>query len=207
MRTTLALALMIASTGCQGPMVSPSPSPDAPLVFESIIFTVDEAYFATDGSMLGPVTGEEAQVNADRIDLTFTYDDDYNEPGFLTPVTRSQEWYWNRYRQPWLSDAIEVDFFVTRITSDDFQAAKRDESRVRWLFNRYRGARTPHSVFPEGSCVGGRDTEDGVGLGGVFAFQHRATGRLGLIRLTDSQPSTPLLSSGNRVRVDIIAEH
>ncbi len=61
---------------------------EAAKTFENVTFNSKTAFFSTDGSMTAPVDSVTAKTMAGKIDITFFYNYDYSEPGFIDPVTR-----------------------------------------------------------------------------------------------------------------------
>lgn len=202
-------ALLVMS--CTKKNDSDTSSPGAK-TFLDITFNRTTAYFSTDGSMQVPVDSNQAKTMAGKIDLTFIYNFDYKEPGFLDPVARSKDWYWDEYYQPWLSSAIENRFYSTTLSKSDFDAAQKDQSKIGAYFSLSTTVLAPHAIFPTGSCVGGRQSfsPNSVLLekGLVLGFKNTVSGKRGLIYIRTDQPSGwPYPISTFNTKVDIIREN
>lgn len=187
-------------------------TPTEPFIFEELTFNRTQAYFSTDGSMSGPIDSTQAKSSASKIDITFIYDFNYGEPGFLDPVTRSQEWYWNSYENPWLSTAQATSFYSTNLTKIEFDEAKIDQSKIAtYLKDTSSVILVPHGVFPSGSCIGGRKTYDPQSItlkrGQVFGFKNTISSKKGLLYIRPNQiTSWPESFFGFDTKVDIIKE-
>jgi len=200
-------------TGCSSDdSGSSNPSTNAPRVFRNLTFGTN-AYFSTNGSMSAPVSGSQATAVADAIDITYIYNSDYMEPGFMDPVARSsQEWYWEDYYTPWLSTSVETRFYKTTLTKTDFDAAVLDETKIADCFASPNTIIAPHAIFPEGSCIGGRQSFDPESFlireGDVFAFKNISSGKRGLIYIRlDQSSGWPIPFIDTNTKVDIIREN
>lgn len=208
------LASMVLSIGCKKDEAPPEAPPPTPAVgYDSVVFSLERAYFATDGSMWQPVDSFAAKMVSRKIDLTFIFDaDSVNEPGFLAPVIRAQRWAWSHHFKPWLADAVAMSFYTTNLTAADFQAARGDEELIAKYFESPTVRVSMHAVYPRASCIGGRPSENPpparVAPGKVFAFKHSATQKRGLLYVRTDQDSawTDTLGMVN-ARVNIIREN
>ena len=211
---TYLLPVCIAFCACQSddpePPSSPTPSGTAALQFSNLTFTSTNAYFSTTNGMTQPVAATAAQPMAADIDITFIYSGDYSAVGFLAPFTRSEVWYWNQYNQPWLSVADSTELFATTLTASQFTDAKSNSSLIGTYFGNTSSVYTaPHSIFPTGTCVGGRQSSNPASFdlneGTVVGFKNHVTGKRGLIKIADSQePYWEEITSVTKV--DIIRE-
>jgi len=179
--------------------------------FLNLTFSSTQAYFSTDGSMTAAVDSNQAKLISSKIDITFIFDFDYTEPGFLDPKTRSQVWGWNQYYKPWLSNAVETRFYSTGLTKAQFDAAASDQSNIATYFSGSSFVLAPHAVFPTGSCIGGRQTSSPTSvllyMGTVYGFKNISSGKRGLIYIRVGQETgwpTPIYD--NNTYVDIIRE-
>jgi hypothetical protein len=187
------------------------PEATAALVSEGLTFN-QSAYFATDGSMKAPVDSNTAKTIASKIDITFFFNYDYTEPGFLDPVTRSKEWYWDEYQTTWSAGSVETRLYSTKITESQFIAAKTDQAKIGTYFSDTSNVKlAPHSIFPKGSCIGGRQTTNptsvDLGKGKVYGFQNIKSGKRGLIFIRNDQGTGwPMPFFDFNTKVDIIRE-
>lgn len=210
--TTLLAASLFFTSCSSDDSGSSNPSTTAPKVFKNLTFG-SNAYFSTNGSMTAPVSGTQATAIADVIDITYIYNSDYMEPGFMDPVARSsQEWYWEDYYTSWLNTSVQTRFYKTTLTKTDFDAAVLDETKIADCFANPATIIAPHGIFPEGSCIGGRQSSDPESLlireGDVFAFKNMSSGKRGLIFIRlDQSSGWPLPFIDNNTKVDIIREN
>ena len=207
------LSLVVLATGCKkdddGDR-NAAPTVTAAKSFANLEFTSDKAYFSTDGTMTTPVDSNSAKLITNKIDITYIYNYDYQEPGFFDPVARSQNWYWDDYELPWLSTAVKTRYYYTTLTKADFNAAKADQSKIAAAFNRTSTVIAPHDIFPTGSCIGGRQSATSylIGMGSVWAFKNTATGKKGLLYIrNDQHTGWPYAVISNGTKVDIIREN
>lgn len=180
--------------------------------FLNLTFNPKNAYFSTDGSMTAPVDSNQAKIVTNKIDITFIFNYDYTEPGFFDPIARSKVWYWDEYYKPWLSTAIETRYYSTNLTKEDFDAAKTDQSKISTYFSNSSIVLAPHAIFPTGSCIGGRETDNPTSIlldkGKVFGFKNTASGKLGLLySRTDQNSWWPYTALNFDTKVDIITEN
>ncbi len=178
--------------------------------FTNITFTTRNAYFSTNGTMTAPVDSNQAKTMTNKIDITFIYNYDYSEAGFFDPKARAQTYYWNGYYKPWLSTGVETKYYSTNLSKTDFDAAQKDQSKIATFFSQPTTIIAPHGIFPTGSCIGGRQTDDPTSLllaqGAVFIFQNVSSGKKGLLYIRTDQPfGWPSFSSDTKV--DIIREN
>lgn len=214
---SLFLLLVVSAgsiTGCIGgdDSTSASAAPTASKAFLNLTFNTNSAYFSTDGSMASPVDSIEAKSKVSKIDITFIFNRDYTQPGFFDPVARSKEWYWHYDYQPWLSGAIETRFYSTELTQEDFESARIDQSKIAVFFSDTNAVLAPHAIYPEGSCIGGRQTGDPTSIllsqGKVFGFKNTASGKRGLLYIrADQYYGWPTPISSFNTKVDIIREN
>ncbi len=185
----------------------------AALVFTDLTFNIENAYFSTNGSMTTPVDSNQAKTISDKIDITFIFNGSYMKPGFFDPIARSQHWYWDKYYSPWLSNAVETRFYKTNLTKVQFDEAKVDQSKIATYFaDTSSFALAPHSIFPTGSCVGGRNSsiQGFVALSRdqVIGFKNTSSGKLGLLYIRDDQYSNwPIPIMSFDTKVDLIREN
>jgi hypothetical protein len=185
-----------------------APAAVAARSFEGLLFSATNAFFSTDGSMTVPVNQSLAQPMVENIDFTFIYSE--GQPGFFDPIARSQEWAWTDSQLPWLSEGVETRFYTTSLTKANFDAAKADQSRIAGFIAQSSSVLAPHSIYPTGSCIGGRQTTGTVLLtrGKVFGFENVASGKQGLLFIRNDQidPSWPNIGLSETTKVDIIIE-
>lgn len=156
-------------------------TPVAARKFENVVFSKNNAYFSTDGSMTMPVDSNTAKGFSAKIDITYTYDSDYWAAGFLDPVTRSQVWYWDNFYASWLSNATETQYYSTKLNKVQFDQASADQKKIGEFFSDTSVKVTPHFIFPEGSCLGGRSAVAEITNGTIWGFKNVASGKRGLI--------------------------
>ncbi|MEX0966632.1 MAG: hypothetical protein WD077_05305 [Bacteroidia bacterium] len=189
-----------------------TPTPAVSGVFLNLTFNTKNAYFSTDGSMSAPVDSGKAKTMTDKIDITFIFNYDYVEAGFFDPIARSQVWYWDDYYNPWLSTAVETRYYSTTLTKADFDAAQADKGKIATYFSDTSTVLAPHEIFPEGSCIGGRQTHSPESVilsrGQVFGFKNTSSGKRGLLYIrTDQYTGWPAPFSSTDTKVDIIREN
>jgi hypothetical protein len=179
--------------------------------YENLTFNLKNAYFSTDGSMTVPVDSNKAKSIASKIDITFIYNYDYDQPGFFDPKARSQNWYWDGYYNPWLSTAVETMYYSTKLTKVQFDEAKVAEGKIATYFSDASVALVPHHIFPKGSCIGGRQATNltiPLKEGSVFGFKNKASGKRGLLYIrTDQVDFWPMYIISSNTKVDIIREN
>jgi hypothetical protein len=219
----LALLIAIATTSCKKkedpepepePTPAPAPSPassNVPHTFENLTFNAASAFFSTNGSMTAPVDSTQAKSIVASIDLTFFFNYDYTEPGFLDPKARSQTWYWNDYKKTWLSGGVETRFYSSTLTKTQFDEAKADQAKIGTFFAATTVSLAPHAIFPTGSCIGGRESSSPASIklakGQVFIFKNTASGKRGLLYIRTDQPNGwPIPISNTNTKVDIVRE-
>ena len=211
----LILICIASFTSCKkeetDPSTPPPPSPTASISFLNLTFNTTNAYFSSDGSMTAPVAANQAKTVINKIDITFIYNYDYWEPGFFDPIARSQVWYWDDYYEPWLSAGVETRYYSTTLTKTDFDAAKDDESKIAAYFSNSTTVLAPNPIFPEGSCIGGRQsTTDQIALkkGLVCGFKNTSSGKRGLLYIrTDQESGWPAPLLNFNTKVDIIRDN
>lgn len=187
-------------------------APTAPLYFD-VIFTKFNRYFSTDGSMKNPVDKTNALDIVNKIDITYIYNYDYFEPGFMDPIARTKEYYWNDFYEPWLIGAIETIYYKSSLTKDDFDLAKTDQSKINEFFNDDSIMEiAPHAIFPTGSCIGGRKSynpeSELLRKYKVFGFKNKTTEKKGLIFIHYLQDTGwPLALISHNTRVQIVREN
>ncbi|HOY29165.1 MAG TPA: hypothetical protein PLR96_09335 [Flavobacteriales bacterium] len=212
---TFLLILSIGLSACQDddPVEpsTPAPPPTASSIsFMAVTFTSSNAYFSTTSGMTQPVNASTAQGLAEEIDITLIYDGDYGEVGFFAPLTRSREWYWDQFQQPWLSAADSTTIYVTTLTPAQFTAAQSNSTLIGTYFADASVVYlAPHGIFPTGTCVGGRVSSSPqsaqVAEGTVVGFKNNVTGKRGLIHVRSDQDQLwEILTS--QTKVDIIRE-
>ncbi|MEA3497106.1 MAG: hypothetical protein U9R42_13850 [Bacteroidota bacterium] len=185
----------------------------AALAFADLTFNTTNAYFSTNGSMTSPVDSNQAKTITDIIDITFIFNYDYTKPGFFDPVARSQEWYWDDYYSPWLSNAVETRYYTTNLTKAKFDDATADQSKIGAYFADTSSiVLAPHGLFPTGSCIGGRHTYSPssatLSQGQVFGFKNTSSGKRGLLYIrTDQYSGWPIPISSFDTKVDLIREN
>lgn len=217
MKTKTKQLLMLLTTGvlalasCKKEKVNENESADVNGIktFHNITFTPTQAYFSTNGTMSAPVDSTQAKSIVNKIDITFIYDADYTEAGFLDPKVRSQEYYWNDHYKPWLNAGVETKYYSTNLTKSDFDAAQQDPSKIAGFFSNSSTVLAPHAIFPAGSCIGGRQSNNPTSItlspGQVFIFLNVSSSKRGLIYIrTDQAQGWPWMSSSTKV--DIIRE-
>lgn len=174
-------------------------------------------YFSTiDPTVTGTLNEASAQAISDKIDLVYIYNTGYDQPGFMDPVTISQHWYWDDYYTPWLSNAYSTKFYMTRLTRAEYDSAKSDGLKLSGYFNNSAKVYlAPHTVFPPGSCIGGRSFCVGAAdcnvnsikllMGKVYGFV--SNNKKGLIYIrTDQSAGWPVPLLNFNTRVDIVKE-
>lgn len=187
-------------------------TPTAAKSFSDVTFGDNAAYFALDGSMNAPVDSNSAKSISSKIDLTFFFDYNYIQPGFMDPVTRSQTWYWNDFHEAWLSNAHALKLYTTNLTASQFNAATSDQSKIATYFADTAHTKlAPHAIFPYGTCIGGRQTANPNSAllteGAVFGFI-LSDGKKGLLYIrTDQTAGWPYPLNNDNCKVDIIREN
>lgn len=179
----LALFVMVS---CSKDAVDDTNNPNQPVAakkFEGIVFSKNNAYFSTDGSMTIPVDSNTAKAFSSKIDITYTYDSDYWAAGFLEPVTRSKMWYWDNFYASWLSNATETKFYSTKLNKTQFDQAALDQKKIGTFFSDTSVKVTPHFIFPEASCLGGRSAVAEISNGTVWGFKNVVSGKRGFIHI------------------------
>jgi hypothetical protein len=205
------LSCMIWITGCNK-KADGTPTPPSPQKFENLTFNTKNAYFAADGSMSTPVDSVKAKTMSNKIMFTFFYNFDYDEPGFLEPVTRSKEWYWNENYKPWLKNAVETKLYTTKLTAAQFDEAKGDQRKIAEFFSDTNIVNlAPHAVYLSGGCIGGRQTSSPesatLAKKKVFAFKCSVSKKKGLFFIRSDQASGwPMAITSTDTKVDIIIE-
>lgn len=212
---SLLLVSLVAVSSCKKneepePEPAPTPTATAPKKFLNLTFNPQTAYFSTDGSMSAPVDSNTAKPISNKIDITFFFNYDYTEPGFLDPKTRSQHWYWDEYYHSWLSNSVETRFYTTSLTKTDFDAAAADQSKIAGHFS--NATLAPHAIFPTGSCIGGRQSSNPtsvtLSMGQVYLFKNSVSGKRGMLYIrTDQSQFWPMPISDTNTKVDIIREN
>lgn len=187
-----------------------SVGPSAARSFMALRFTKSTPYFSTTSGMSDPVDSVAAKAISDKIDFTYIVNTDYSAVGFFDPVSRSKSYYWDEFRAPWLSNAVPVQFYATTLTVADFQAAQADQSKIATYFTRPTTRLALHAIFPSGSCIGGRTTNnpdsEPLDEGDVFGWINTATGKHGLLYIRDDQSSGWKFTNYG-TKVDIIVEN
>lgn len=184
------------------------------LAFSTLKYGDNNPYFSTidTANFKVPVAEAFATANASKIDLMYYYyTAGAGEPGFIDPYTASQHWYWDDYYTPWLSaTTVRTKFYLTELVKSDFDAAKKDLKKLDEFFKDSRYVRiAPHSIFPEGTCLGGRQvgltTNITLKKGGVYGFISNE--KKGLIYIHTTQPNGwPAAIESTRTYVDILKE-
>ena len=154
--------------------------------FLGVTFTPTYAYFSTQGDSSGTMSAYQAQSAASSIDITYIYDGDYNEAGFLDAVTRSSDqYYWSStYRTPWSSVSQKTIWYYCSLESriELFNNAMSDQSKIGEIFSDTTHLKIiQHPVWPEGSSAGGRSADQKLGAFKVFGFKRVSDGKRGLI--------------------------
>ena len=204
--------LIVSCKKKDGAEPEPEPISMPAKTFEKITFNPTAAYFSTDGSMTAAVDSTTAKTITGKIDITFLFDYSYTQPGFFDPVTRSKVWVWNDYYKKWLSTGVATQYYSTTLTKADFDAAKSDESKIASYFSAGTFILAPHSIFPTGSCIGGRQSSGPSSLllaqGNVFGFKNTVSGKRGLLYIrTDQYSGWPAPITSPNTKVDIIREN
>lgn len=185
------------------------PVKTSPQVYNDLVFSATNAYFATNGKTAVPVDATMAKTMVADIDITYIFNSGYTKPGFFEPIARSDSFYWDNYREPWLADAIHTEIFSGDLEMADFNEARTDQSLIAKYFEEKNLELTPHAIFPEGTCIGGRSTSSpssvGMGKGTVFAFKNTKTMKRGLI-LVDMDQHQAYPYWNTETKVDIIIE-
>lgn len=204
----LLLFAMVTFISCNSPEDEDVNTTTAAKTFSDIVFSKTNAYFSTTGTSTLPMDSNAAKLTVSSIDLTYI-NGDYSEAGFFDPIARSQEWYWDDYYAPWLSTAKEVRYYYgSTVNLQDFNAAKADQTLIDGFIAEMTIA--PHAIFPEGSCIGGRQSSSPTSYllaeGYVYGFKITPTGKSGMIYVrTDQEAAWPYWNS--ETKVDIIVEN
>jgi hypothetical protein len=190
----------------------PAPPVVAALSFTAVNFSVATPYFSTTSGMQQPVDLSTAQGMAGQIDISYIYSGDYGQPGFLAPYTRSKEWYWNNFHQPWLSVADSTQLYATSLTPAQFNSARTNAALMATYFaDTSLMHLAPHAIFPTGTCIGGRQSFNPTSVllqrERVFGFRNHVTGKRGLLFIRNDQAQYwPENIISNATKVDIIRE-
>lgn len=186
---------------CGGPC-DPCPLPKtAPKTFLNVKFSQEKAFFSTKGDSNATMDSIQAMKVAGDIDITYTYDNGYSAAGFLDAVTRSSgEYYWSStFRTPWTRTSEKIIWYETTLLDyqdGSFKAAQEDQAKIEEYFSDTTIVKiTTHSIWPEGTCVGGRNGTTGFGQNRIFAFKRASDGKKGLVHLV----STPSILNSETV--------
>ncbi|HLG33744.1 MAG TPA: hypothetical protein VI757_02605 [Bacteroidia bacterium] len=177
--------------------------------FSNVTFTYQKMFFSTAGSSTTVLDSNQAKLVASTIDLTYTWDNGYDAAGFLDPITRSSSlYYWSpMFQTTWTNVSKEVIWYQTTLLNyldGSFTAAKNDQSKIGQYFaDTTTVSITTHTVWPTGTCVGGRNTTTGFSDYQIFAFKRVADGKRGLVEIV----SAPTPVNYSRTIVNIIVEN
>ncbi|MFZ4400174.1 MAG: hypothetical protein ACOYO1_09080 [Bacteroidales bacterium] len=211
--TLLVLFSIVMMTNCKKDDSSTTTA-TASKAFVNLTFNKVNAFFSTNGSMSAPVDSTQAKAISSKIDITFIFNYDYTKPGFFDPKARAQQWYWDDYYAPWLNNAVETRYYSTSLTKAQFDAAKADQTKIATYFANTSVRLCHHGIFPNGSCIGGRQTQNDtassvlLAMDVVFGFKNTASGKRGLLYIRTDQSyawPTPLIDFNTKV--DIIREN
>jgi hypothetical protein len=180
--------------------------------FMGVTFGGKNLFFSTNGSATVPMDSINAKLAPSAIDITYIYNTDYSQPGFMDPATRTKHWYWDDYYRPWLDGTKSTVFYQTTLTGDQFNNAKADNTKIGQFFSDTNVVKiAPHCIFPKGTCLGGRGCGSGasVGLGEgfVYGFKNSSGKRGFLLVRTDQSQFWPHYIIDNNTKVDIIREN
>ena len=125
----------------------------------------------------------------------------------MDPFTLTQHWYWDDYYTPWLNSAYHTKFFMTTLNKEHFDSAKADGSKFQVYFSDTSKVYIAlHSIFPNGTCIGGRaGGDDPLAIGKVYGFI--SNDKKGFIYITPDQSAGwpwPLIN--HNTKVDIVKE-
>ena len=209
------------NTGTSGSTTTVSANVSA---FTSMTFDVYDweapQYFSTfDTSFKSPLwqySMTPAQLK--NVDLMYIYNSDWQQPGFIDPLTASVHQYWDDYYSPWMDSSVQTNFYITTLTVENFDSVKSNPSLLRTYFADSTKIRlAPNAVFPLGTCIGGRQSAGGIDpvfgmdtqfkLDEVFGFKNVTSGKLGLIHISPNQESSwPVPLTDHNTVVDIVKE-
>ena len=211
MRTKILLIalLIVAIIGCKKEdTTTTTTATTAAKSFSNVTFDSDKMFFSTSGSSNTVLDSNQAKSVAATIDITYTWDGAYDAAGFLDPITRSSSaYYWSsQFQTSWTSVSKQVIWYKTTLLNyvdGSFTAAKNDQSKIGQYFaDSTKVSITTHSVWPTGTCVGGRNSTTGFGGVQIFGFKRVADGKRGLVELV----STPTSGLNSKTVVNIIIE-
>lgn len=181
-------------------------APVASQYFE-LIFTTENKYFSTNGTMNAPVNASTAQNSnlVPIIDITYGWEYIDQEPGFMDPITRSQLISgWTEYHEPWLSGAVQTQFYAPSISIAQFEAAIEDQSLIEVYFNDLGLELTQCNNIPNGSFVGDNFSETDIDRFRAYGFMNVESGKKGFIYIHGNQDNgwpLPILSLDTRVEI------
>jgi hypothetical protein len=203
--------ILIAGCGKSEEETETPAAPVKPFFFEKIVFTPDSAYFSTDGSFVEPLMALDLQTLVEDVDLTYIYSSEDDRPGFMDPITRSEEWSNSDFEEPLLSAGVRTLFYNTLLTRQNFEAAMADQTKIGSFLNG-NGITVPlHNIFPYGTVIGGPISIAPASVdlykGQVIGFWNYETNKKGLIFIRPDQAvgwPEPILNRSTLV--DIVRE-
>jgi hypothetical protein len=209
---TLAL-LIITVAGCKKKDNNDdnggSPSVKAAKSFSNVSFDNSKMFFSTLGTSGTTLDSNQAKAVASTIDITYTWDAGYDAPGFLDPVTRSSDlYYWSdQFQTPFTSVSHQVIWYETSYIDyqdGSFTSALGDQSKITQLLaDSSKVSVTTHTIWPAGSCVGGRNSTTGFSEYVIFGFKRVSDGKKGLVEIV----STPIPGLNSTTKVNIAVEN
>jgi hypothetical protein len=213
------LGIAVAFTNCKKekeaepaptPVTTPPPAAGAAKSFTNVTFNATNQWFSTAGTSSSTKDSAAAKLAASTLDLGYTYDFGYDEPGFLDLVTRSNgSYYWSStFYTPWTSVSKKVLWYETSFSNfagTEFTAAKSNQTKIGQYFSDTSKVflADGHPIWPDGACIGGRNAVATLAQYKVFAFKRVADGKRGLMKIN----SLPTWGLNTDTKVDIIIEN
>jgi hypothetical protein len=208
-------AVAFTMTGCDDSTPTPTPattSAGASKSFTNVTFNKTYQWFSTEGSSSATMDSATAKMSANTstLDIAYTYDMGYDEPGFLDLVTRSSNaYYWSpTFYTPWSSVSHQVIWYETSFSGyppAEWTAASADQSKIGIYFADPAKVfiADGHPIWPDGACIGGRNAVAVMSAYKVFGFKRTSDGKRGFIKIN----SLPTFGINTNTAVDIIVEH
>lgn len=197
----------------------PTTTPSSTIItFDSLVFNRTNQFFGVDlNSRLNlnrPLSSFEVQSFVKEIEITFIYNTDYHMVGFMDPLTRSKNWYWDNHYLSWLDSSNQTKFYQTNLNESNFLDAKNEVVKIQDYFALLSDSNLIYNpIFPNGSCIGGRagrSSSTPMSRGDVYAFSLEQ-GKRGLMFIRMDQSDTVSWDRNwhpynKEAKVDIIRE-
>lgn len=208
------LSMTFAFTACDNsdddvPTPATPATPTTPKSFSNVTFSGAKQWFSTSGTSNVTLDSATAKTVASTLDIGYTYDFGYSAPGFLDLKTRAAgTYYWSStFYTPWSSVSKKIIWYTTvfsSYTATEFNAAKADQSKIGAYFSDTSKVHLTHGhpIWPDGTCIGGRNAVDAISQYKVFAFKRVSDGKRGLMKIA----TAPSWINSN-LSVDIIIEN